>query len=91
MHACVRLVSGLPWTTTGPRTGDGKRSGRSRVMTGAPRTNCARPYDIYPRIYHTAPSSLGFAGTILVRSEEDLEYVKASGPMNVLAVVGVPW
>jgi ATP adenylyltransferase/5',5'''-P-1,P-4-tetraphosphate phosphorylase II len=36
-------------------------------------------------------SSLGFAGTILMRSVEDLQYAQQKGPMNMLAEVGQPW
>lgn len=36
-------------------------------------------------------SSLGFAGTILLRSEEDLAYALQRGPLTMLAEVGQPW
>jgi hypothetical protein len=38
-----------------------------------------------------ARSSLGFAGTILVRSDEEVAYVKQQGPGAILAAVGQPW
>eukprot|EP00798_Chlamydomonas_sp_ICE-L_P009666 gene9666-8489_t len=36
-------------------------------------------------------SSLGFAGTVLVRSEEDAAYVRNKGPTALLEEVGVAW
>jgi ATP adenylyltransferase len=36
-------------------------------------------------------NSLGFAGTMLVRSREELDFVKAMGPTQYLAAVGLPW
>ncbi|KXZ56040.1 hypothetical protein GPECTOR_2g1592 [Gonium pectorale] len=38
-----------------------------------------------------APNSLAFAGTMLVRSEEELEFVRQAGPSGILAQVGEPW
>ncbi|KAG2441587.1 hypothetical protein HXX76_003208 [Chlamydomonas incerta] len=38
-----------------------------------------------------ALNSLAFAGTILVRSEEELGFVRQKGPGNILAEIGVPW
>ncbi|KAF6265779.1 ATP adenylyltransferase-domain-containing protein [Scenedesmus sp. NREL 46B-D3] len=38
-----------------------------------------------------AVNSLGFAGTILLRSEEDLQFAQQQGPMSMLAEVGQPW
>jgi len=37
------------------------------------------------------PSSLGFAGTMLLRSDEDMAYTKETGPLNMLKSVGVAW
>lgn len=36
-------------------------------------------------------NGLGFAGTLFVRSQEDLERVRAVGPMQVLRAVAMPW
>ncbi|KAG2451972.1 hypothetical protein HYH02_003745 [Chlamydomonas schloesseri] len=38
-----------------------------------------------------ALNSLAFAGTILVRSEEVLGFVREKGPAAILAEIGVPW
>ncbi|GFR46338.1 hypothetical protein Agub_g7909 [Astrephomene gubernaculifera] len=38
-----------------------------------------------------ALNSLAFAGTILVRSEDELDFVRQSGPAWILSQVGVPW
>ncbi|KAG2499597.1 hypothetical protein HYH03_002538 [Edaphochlamys debaryana] len=38
-----------------------------------------------------ALNSLAFAGTVLVRSEEELGFVRETGPANILAQIGVPW
>ncbi|WIA11719.1 hypothetical protein OEZ85_011814 [Tetradesmus obliquus] len=38
-----------------------------------------------------AINSLGFAGTILLRSQEDLQFAQQQGPMSMLAEVGHPW
>jgi len=38
-----------------------------------------------------AVNSLGFAGTVLVRSEEELGFVRETGPLQLLAAVGQPW
>lgn len=36
-------------------------------------------------------SSLGFAGTILLKSDEDLAFAQQQQPLNMLAAVGQPW
>lgn len=36
-------------------------------------------------------NSMGFAGSMLVRSKEELDFLRAESPMQVLAAVGVPW
>ncbi len=36
-------------------------------------------------------NSLAFGGTLLVRSEEDLAYVREVGPGEILARIGEPW
>jgi hypothetical protein len=37
-------------------------------------------------------SALGFAGTILMKSDEQLQYVETTGgPLAVLKAVGLPW
>lgn len=33
----------------------------------------------------------GFAGTLFVRSVEELEYTRSRGPLQILADVGLPW
>ena len=33
----------------------------------------------------------GFAGTLFVRSTEELEYTHSHGPMQILADVDLPW
>ena len=38
-----------------------------------------------------AVNSLGFAGTLLVRATEELEYIRRHGPMQILSEVGLPW
>eukprot|EP00197_Chlamydomonas_leiostraca_P002297 CAMPEP_0202857802 /NCGR_PEP_ID=MMETSP1391-20130828/601_1 /ASSEMBLY_ACC=CAM_ASM_000867 /TAXON_ID=1034604 /ORGANISM="Chlamydomonas leiostraca, Strain SAG 11-49" /LENGTH=312 /DNA_ID=CAMNT_0049536653 /DNA_START=76 /DNA_END=1014 /DNA_ORIENTATION=- len=38
-----------------------------------------------------AINSLGFAGTILVKSGEEAAYVRQAGPSAILAAVGQPW
>ncbi|PNH10983.1 5',5'''-P-1,P-4-tetraphosphate phosphorylase 2 [Tetrabaena socialis] len=38
-----------------------------------------------------ALNSLAFAGTMLVRSAEELGYVRSTGPGRILAAVGEPW
>lgn len=38
-----------------------------------------------------ALNSLAFAGTMLVRSEEELAFVRDEGPTHILACVGDPW
>eukprot|EP00775_Hariotina_reticulata_P007505 gene7505-7715_t len=38
-----------------------------------------------------AINSLGFAGTILVKSEEDLQFAVQQRPLSILAEVGQPW
>jgi sulfate adenylyltransferase (ADP) / ATP adenylyltransferase len=43
---------------------------------------------------HSGPvavNALGFAGTLFLRSEEEVEYVQKRGPLNILADVGRPW
>ncbi|KAI8462453.1 MAG: ATP adenylyltransferase-domain-containing protein [Monoraphidium minutum] len=53
------------------------------AMAMVPRSReCAGPCAI---------NSLGFAGTMLLRSAEDLAYTKDTGPLAMLASVGVPW
>ena len=36
-------------------------------------------------------NALGYAGTILVKSDQDMQYVLEKGCMEVLKTVGVPW
>ena len=36
-------------------------------------------------------SSLAYAGTLLVRSLEELDYVRRTGPTNMLAAGGLAW
>ena len=36
-------------------------------------------------------NALGFAGSFLVRSAEELQILKAQGPMTVLQAVSKPW
>lgn len=36
-------------------------------------------------------SSLGFAGTILLKCDADRQFAAATGPLNMLAAVGQPW
>ena len=38
-----------------------------------------------------AVNTLGFAGTILVKSDEQRHYLQEHGPMHVLLNVGRPW
>ncbi|BDA48076.1 probable diadenosine 5',5'''-P1,P4-tetraphosphate phosphorylase 2 [Coccomyxa sp. Obi] len=38
-----------------------------------------------------AVNSMGFAGSMLVRSREELDFIHTESPMRVLAAVGVPW
>lgn len=43
---------------------------------------------------HAGPlsvNSLGFSGTILVKDEEGIAYIKEKGPSAVLSAVGCPW
>ena len=36
-------------------------------------------------------NAMGFAGTFLVRGEEQLKHVQGKDPMGILAELGVPW
>jgi ATP adenylyltransferase len=38
-----------------------------------------------------AVNSMGFAGSMLVRSQQELDYIRTEGPMRILAAVGLPW
>jgi len=38
-----------------------------------------------------AVNSMGFVGSMLVRSEADLEFIRSESPIRILAEVGVPW
>ena len=38
-----------------------------------------------------AINSLGFAGTLLLRSEEDADFARSVGPAKILSEVGCPW
>ncbi|KAK9806958.1 hypothetical protein WJX72_008674 [[Myrmecia] bisecta] len=38
-----------------------------------------------------AVNSLGYAGTLLVRSKEELEFIHKKGPIAILTEVGQPW
>ena len=38
-----------------------------------------------------AVNSMGFAGSMLVRSQEELDYIRTETPMRILERVGVPW
>ena len=36
-------------------------------------------------------NSMGFAGSLFVRSQAELDYIKQEGAMTVLSMVGLPW
>lgn len=36
-------------------------------------------------------NALGYAGTLLVRSQEELAFVREHGPMRILQYCGIPW
>lgn len=36
-------------------------------------------------------NALGYAGTVLVKSQSDLQYVLDKGPLAILRHVGAPW
>lgn len=36
-------------------------------------------------------NSMGYAGSLFVRSQAELDYIKEQGPMRILAEVGLPW
>lgn len=38
-----------------------------------------------------AVNSMGFAGSLFVRSKEELDFICSESPMQVLTAVGVPW
>lgn len=38
-----------------------------------------------------AANSVAFAGSLFVRSRDEIEFVKQQGPLAVLAAVGYPW
>ena len=38
-----------------------------------------------------AINALGFAGSLLVRSQEELDFVHEHGPMRILEYCGIPW
>lgn len=50
---------------------------------------------IFPRSREKADllavNALGFAGTFLCRSEQEVDFVKARGGMSILEEVGQPW
>ena len=41
-------------------------------------------------LFSPPTSALGFAGTLLLRSEAELAHVRAAGPLGVLREVGLP-
>ncbi len=38
-----------------------------------------------------AVNSMGYAGSLLVRSHAELAFIEAEGPLRILTEVGVPW
>ena len=38
-----------------------------------------------------AANTLGFAGTMLIKSDDQLQYLQEHGPMHVLQSIGIPW
>ena len=36
-------------------------------------------------------NSMGFAGSLFVRSQAELNYIKEQGPLRILSDVGLPW
>jgi ATP adenylyltransferase len=38
-----------------------------------------------------AVNSMGFAGSMLVRSKEEQEFIRTQTPMRILAAVAKPW
>jgi hypothetical protein len=43
------------------------------------------------RCLSPACSSLGFAGTILLKSDEDMQFAQQQRPLTMFAAVGQPW
>ncbi|CAL8462928.1 g2462 [Coccomyxa elongata] len=58
------------------------------VLTSSFMMLVPRSREIYGPV---AVNSMGFAGSMLVRSKEELDFLRAESPMQVLAAVGVPW
>jgi ATP adenylyltransferase len=36
-------------------------------------------------------NSMGYAGSLFVRSQAELDFIKQEGPINILSEVGLPW
>ena len=36
-------------------------------------------------------NSMGFAGSLFVRSQAELDHIKEQGPLRILSDVGLPW
>ena len=50
---------------------------------------------VVPRLKETcgpvSVNSMGFAGSLFVRSQAELDYIKEQGPIRILSEVGLPW
>ena len=73
-------------------------SGQCMCSPGAPSFNVLltrRHMALVPRSREAwgpvSINSMGYAGSLLVRSREELDYIEAEGPLRILTEVGQPW
>lgn len=78
---------GAGWGEGGEVLHAGRHEGRFRGLALLKQV----PSNLPPKHTSGGDSSLGFAGTILVRSDDDLAFAKETGPLKMLSTVGVPW
>lgn len=58
------------------------------VLTSSYMMLVPRSKEVYGLV---AVNSMGFAGSMLVRSKAELDFIRSESPMRILAAVGIPW
>jgi ATP adenylyltransferase len=76
--------------TFGPSaaSNDGSPESYNMILTSTYMMLVPRSKEVYGPV---AVNSMGFAGSMLVRSKAELDFIRNESPMRILAAVGIPW
>ncbi|EIE27830.1 hypothetical protein COCSUDRAFT_83450, partial [Coccomyxa subellipsoidea C-169] len=67
---------------------EGSPESYNMVLTSSYMMLVPRSREVYGLV---AVNSMGFAGSMLVRSKAELDFIRSESPMRILAAVGIPW